>query len=59
MVIRSIEKGSHKNKRRIFIRVHEIRVESVILVTFVGVVGEEIAMDAAGRTCRHDESRNK
>jgi hypothetical protein len=36
---------------------HEIRVESVILVTFVGVVGEEIAMDAAGRTCRHDESR--
>jgi hypothetical protein len=36
---------------------HEIRVESVILVTFVGVGGEEITMEAAGRAYRHDESR--
>jgi hypothetical protein len=38
---------------------HEIRVECVVLITFVSVIGEETTMNTARRTFRHDEQEKE
>jgi hypothetical protein len=38
---------------------HEIRVECVVLITFVSVIGEETTMNTARRTSRHDDQEEE